>query len=111
MPAELKEIAINCQQRLQRSAEMIKAHRIKTSYIYTEVHASRGTEMEYRVTPLAQEQGYIIRGVHATGDHGDGTVPAESARGESSARESVINVDHMFMCNDKKVVDCLNTLL
>jgi hypothetical protein len=111
MPDELLKIATDCHERLKRSAEMIKDNKIKTAYIYTEVHSSRETEKEYDVKPFAEQQGYIIRSVYASDVYGDGTVPAYSARGESSARESVINVDHMLMCNNKKVVDCLNTLL
>jgi len=91
---------------------MIAGHGIKVSTIYTEVHSGRPTELEYRVTPLAHELGYTIDGVHARSVYGDGTVPADSAWGESPVLGlSVINVDHMVMCNNEKVAECLNALL
>jgi hypothetical protein len=112
MPAEHRMLAIECHAMLERSQEMILRHSIKASTIYTEVHSGRDTELEYRVRPLARELGYIIEAVHAHSVFGDGTVPADSAKGEWPVTGlSVINVDHMVMCNNEKVVQCLNALL
>ena len=112
MSNEHRSIASECHETLERAQEIIANQRIKVSTIYTEVHAGRQTELEYRVTPLADGRGYTVDGVHARSDYGDGTVPADSARGELPVRGlSVINVDHMVMCNNDKVVECLSVLI
>jgi hypothetical protein len=112
MPAEYRRIATDCHAALDRAQAIVASQAIKAYTIYTEVHADRPTELEYRVTPLAEGRGYTIDAVHATSDYGDGTVPLDSARGEPPVQGlSVVNVDHMTMCNNEKVVECIGALL
>jgi Lecithin:cholesterol acyltransferase len=112
MPLEQRKIAAECHKMLELAQKTIATNNIRASTIYTEVHAGRTTELEYKVTPLARDLGYIINGVHADTALGDGTVSADSARGELPVQGlSVINVDHMVMCNSHEVVKCLNALL
>jgi hypothetical protein len=105
-------IATKCHQMLERAHVIISEQKIRVRTIYTEVHSGRDTELEYRVVPLANGLGYTIEAAHAHTLYGDGTVPCDSARGDPPVQGiSVINVDHMYLCNDERVVKCLSVLL
>jgi len=82
--------------------------------IFTETHSQKRTDLDYLVRAIAAPvSGYDIVDVIGTTPQGDGTVPSESARGNptSCKWKPLVNVTHASMCNDKKVIALLPTIL
>lgn len=112
MPEELAQIARETHDLVKTATAIVEQQSIRSYTVYTAVNATKRTELEYRVTPLVREQAYQVQETVATTMLGDGTVPAESARGVSFKAKSlsVTNIAHDVMCNATAVVDCLDAL-
>ncbi len=112
MPREHVAIARRTHISLNNAARVIMQHSIRSYAIYTAVNADRRTELEYRVRPMPHDQAYQINETVATTMQGDGTVPAESARGHVPPfiPMTVTDVTHDVMCNSPRVVECLDAL-
>jgi hypothetical protein len=112
MPREHVEIAKRTHRLVNDAVSLISQNRIRSYALYTAVNSDRDTDLEYRVTPLPSEQAYRIDETIARTMHGDGTVPADSAKGRIPpfAKITVTNVAHDVMCNSPKVVECLSAL-
>jgi Lecithin:cholesterol acyltransferase len=79
--------------------------------IYTHFHPSLKTDIEFRVEP--QQPGYQIIEVTGMTSQGDGTVPAESARGDNMLDRSspVYGSRHAMMCRDADVAAVVQSIL
>lgn len=112
IPAKHRKTAVAAHGVLREAERIIIAKQIPTYTIYTDYHGQKQTEMEFRVEDRPPDQGYRVVEVFAKTSYGDGTVPRESARGGfSSTQKPVFSVAHGSMCNDKKVVALLPTIL
>jgi hypothetical protein len=111
MPPEYGDVARETHELVMKAVGIIRENRIRSYVIYTAINANKRTDLEYRVTPLVHEHAYQVLETVASTMHGDGTVPAESARGfDELTPMTVTNVDHDVMCNSQFVVDCLDAL-
>lgn len=104
--------AIKTHSLLSKSNSIISKNKIKVYTIYTESHTKEKTDEVYEVLPIQYIQSYKITNV-TTSILGDGTVLAYSAKGDPKYCKSlaVLNVDHSALCNDKKVVKLVQTIL
>jgi hypothetical protein len=114
-------IPSNCVARAQRvHATMNQADRTLIGAntpvytIFVESQSRPNTEIAYLVEAIAAPMtGYRVLEVLGRTQQGDGTVPAASARGNraSCKWKPILNVTHAAMCNEKKVVGLLPSIL
>jgi hypothetical protein len=112
MPKEYAGIARMTHFILSKSTRRIMEHSIRSYCVYTAVNANRLTELACRVTPLPLEHAYEILEPISTTMQGDGTVSADSAKGNAPpfVGMTVTNVVHDVMCNSPLVIECLDAL-
>jgi hypothetical protein len=112
IPPEYAERARRTHTLLNEATKCIMQHSIRSYALYTAVNANRRTDLEYRVTPMPGQQAYQIQETVSSTMQGDGTVPADSARGNTPpfVAMTVTNVSHDVMCNSPEVIKCLDAL-
>jgi hypothetical protein len=114
LPAFCRELTEETHRRLVEAEIFIIAHKIKVFTIYTAVNLQNRTDIMYRIRTVGEpEPGYLIEEVIGSTVQGDGTVSAQSASDSEPGAlgKSVTNVDHAYLCNSKKVVEILATIL
>jgi hypothetical protein len=114
IPPNLRQLAIEAHSILVDAERTIIKSGVKVYTIHTELHSTRPTDIVFRVQPLPPPTtSYRVLEVVGRTREGDGTVPAESARGghAGSYPKPLANVTHASMCNNEKVVDLLPTIL
>jgi hypothetical protein len=112
MPDHYREICIETHRLIKNGVRLLDLEEVDAFAVYTEINSHRNTDLEYRVTPHAPGYGYSIDETTSSTLHGDGTVPSDSACGGGYfRRQTVVNVDHAFLCNDERVIECLTALI
>ena len=114
LPETCRQLAEEAHQKLADAEQYIITHKIKVITIYTAINEDDETELMYRVTAIGPpDTGYRIEETVGKTTLGDGTVPAESASGSvaGAVGKSVLNVKHAYLCNSKKVVELLATII
>jgi hypothetical protein len=114
LPTEHLQGARDVQAALQEAERRLFAAGTAVYTIFTENHSQRMTDLDYRVRAIAApDPEYEILEAGASTRQGDGTVPVESARGshQTCRWKPLLNVTHASMCNEKKVIQVLETIL
>ena len=112
MPLKEREICLETHRTIANGVRLLELEEVAAHTVYTEVNSHRKTDLEFRVRPGGPGYGYAIIETISLTSLGDGTVPSDSACGPPYfKRQTVNNVDHAFLCNDEKVVECLTTLI
>lgn len=111
LDAKLKGYASDTHALLDQASDMLKKMNIPSFTIYTDVHPSHKTEIEFRVE--SQKLGYKVIEITGTTSYGDGTVPAESARGDLAfdRPSPVFGAAHATMCKDRNVGAIVQSVL
>jgi hypothetical protein len=111
IPLQFRQYAIDAHALLDHASVLLRQANIPTFTVYTEVHPSKKTPIQFRVQ--AQYGGYRILEVTGETAHGDGTVTSESARGDPALdRPSPIyGSPHARMCSDPRVARLVESLL
>jgi hypothetical protein len=96
---------------LDQARTMLTQANIPSFTIYTSLHPSLKTDIEFRVK--LQHDGYQVIEVTGVTVQGDGTVPAESARGDDILDKSspVYASRHATMCRDTNVAAVVQSVL
>jgi hypothetical protein len=114
LPPFCRALTEEAHQKLIEAESFIVTHKIKVFTIYTAVNVKNPTDLMYQVSSIASpEPGYLIDEIVGSTVEGDGTVSARSACGSEPGAlgKSVTNVAHAYLCNSKKVVEVLATIL
>ena len=99
---------------MQDAETIIAEDKIIVYTLSTQSHSQCLTDVGYRVKAVAAPfVGYEVLEVMGRTTSGDGTVLADSARGNPLTCKNVpvVNVKHSAMCNDKKVVRVLASVV
>lgn len=107
LPRSMRDFATEAHQRLVEGQDLIKSHDIETYTIYGE--SGVATDLSYHVR-YAGDSGYEIL-TEMRADTGDGTVLAESSRGNGLRHNPLLNVSHTTLCNDERVIRVLRGIL
>jgi pimeloyl-ACP methyl ester carboxylesterase len=113
IPSSLRATAVAAHTALQGAEGVIAANGIASHTVYSDWNQASVDLVYHVMTTAGSAPGYRILDVEDETREGDGTVAAASASGSSATSRQwpLKNVDHAYMCHEKKVVEYLRTIL